>query len=351
MKIVVYTIAKDEAQFVWRWWDSAKDADEIVLVDTGSTDETVIAAETLGITVHQISVSPWRFDDARNAALALLPADADVCVSVDVDEVLRPGWREALEAQWGQANHGRYLYTWNHDEDGNPGVTYWYEKIHARHGFRWKNPVHEILQPDRIEERWVNVEGMEVHHYPDPSKSRGQYLDLLELAVREEPTNDRNAYYYARELMFYGRNAEAVEAYKRHLALPTATWPAERAASYRGLAKVDDPENRERWLIMACDESNEREPMLELAQFYHDRGDWEKCFIVCQRMLSITDQQHSYLTEKEAWGARPHDLMALSAYHLGRLTVAVEQGLCALTLEPDNERLIENLAWYRGERA
>lgn len=351
MRIVVYTISKNEDKFVWRWWDSAREADEVVLVDTGSTDSTVEAAEALGITVHHIRVSPWRFDDARNAAIALLPADADVCVSVDVDEILLPGWRQALEAQWGEANHGRYMYAWSLDADGHPDLSFWYEKIHSRHGYRWKNPVHEILQPDRIEERWVNVEGMTVHHLPDPTKSRGQYLDLLALSVREEPHNDRNAYYYARELMFYGRNEEAVEAYKRHLALPSATWAAERAASYRGLAKVDDPSNRERWLIMACDESPvDREPLLELAEFYHDKQNWEKCFTVCQRMLAITDRQQSYLSQAVAWGSRPHDLMALAAYHLGRLSVAVQQGLCALTLAPDDARLAENLEWYRGER-
>ena len=194
------------------------------------SSDLVELARSLGILVHEIRVKPWRFDDARNTALALVPADVDVCVSVDMDEVLYPGWRQALEAQWQEdTNHGRFLYTWNHDEDGNNGITYWYEKIHSRHGWRWKHPVHEILQPDRIEEKCVNVYGFELHHFADPSKSRGQYLELLELSVREDPHNDRNAFYYARELMFYGRNKEATAEFKRHLSLPNALWLPERA--------------------------------------------------------------------------------------------------------------------------
>ena len=88
MKIAVYTIALNEAQFVERWYESAKDADYLMIADTGSADGTVEKALALGINVHVISVRPWRFDDARNAALALLPDDIDYCISLDMDEVL-----------------------------------------------------------------------------------------------------------------------------------------------------------------------------------------------------------------------------------------------------------------------
>ena len=88
MKIAVYTIALNEEQFVERWYEANKDADCLVIADTGSTDNTVELARSLGILVHEIRVKPWRFDDARNTALALVPADVDVCVSVDMDEVL-----------------------------------------------------------------------------------------------------------------------------------------------------------------------------------------------------------------------------------------------------------------------
>src|SRR5258708_33154724 len=54
----------------------------------------------LGVAVHRISIRPWRFDDARNAAMALIPADVDVCCTMDMDRFLEPGWRAKLEAAW-----------------------------------------------------------------------------------------------------------------------------------------------------------------------------------------------------------------------------------------------------------
>ena len=41
MKVIVYAIAKNEAHFVNRWVDSMQEADEIIVLDTGSTDDTV----------------------------------------------------------------------------------------------------------------------------------------------------------------------------------------------------------------------------------------------------------------------------------------------------------------------
>jgi tetratricopeptide (TPR) repeat protein len=348
MKIAVYTIALNEEQFVERWYNANKDADYLVIADTGSEDKTVEIARKLGILVHEIRVKPWRFDDARNAALALVPADTDVCVSVDMDEVLYPGWREALESQWGDANHGRFLYTWNHDENGNNGLTYWYEKIHARYGFRWKHPVHEIIQPDRIEEKFVDVHGFELHHFADPTKSRAQYLDLLALSVQEDPHNDRNAFYYARELMFNGRNAEATREFKRHLSLPSAVWDAERAAGMRFLAKVDEPENAESWMLMAIKECpGDREPLIELAQHYYRTSQWEKCLDIAEKALEITVRSYNYLSEPWAWGPEPYDLAAISCHHLGLREKSIEYGEKALELSPDDGRLKANIEWYK----
>ena len=100
MKIAVYAISKNEEQFVKRFCESAKEADLILIADTGSTDNTVQVAKECGASVYEICITPWRFDKARDAALALLPKDIDVCVSLDLDEELQPGWREEIERLW-----------------------------------------------------------------------------------------------------------------------------------------------------------------------------------------------------------------------------------------------------------
>ena len=98
MKICVYAICKNERQFVERWVRSMREADDVVALDTGSTDGTVEALRAQGVSVSEKVISPWRFDAARNESMKLIPADADVCVCTDLDEEFAPGWRAALEA-------------------------------------------------------------------------------------------------------------------------------------------------------------------------------------------------------------------------------------------------------------
>ena len=150
MKIAVYGICLNEEKNVERFTASARGADLIQISDTGSTDGTVALFESLGVTVNHIRIKPWRFDDARNAALALLPGDIDVCVSLDLDTVLHPGWREALETAWlPGVNHIYYSEIWGRTADGAPR-RFLNNRVHTRHGFRWVSPCHEYLVSDRI---------------------------------------------------------------------------------------------------------------------------------------------------------------------------------------------------------
>ena len=338
MKIAVYTITKNEAKFIDRWAASCKDADYRIIIDTGSEDDTVEVAEKAGCTVHSIKISPWRFDDARNAALALVP-DVDYCIALDADEILVEGWRQHFESLDSIVTRPRYKYVWSWNPDGSEGLTYSGDKIHARKGYRWKHPVHEVITP--INGEVQGSIGLEIHHHPDPSKSRSQYLPLLELAVKEIPNDDRNRFYLGRELMFNNKNEEAKEHFLKHLEL--STWKPERATSMRYLARVTG--EAEHWLLRACAEApNRRESWVDLAKFYHDIKNWSGCYFACLRALDIKEKPLEYLCEAEAWGSMPHDLASVSAWYMGLRQQALTHAQKAFELNPYDKRIKNNLA-------
>ena len=346
MKIAVYAISKNEEMFVKRFCDSAKDADHIIIADTGSTDRTVELAKEHGADVYNICINPWRFDKARDTALALIPSDVDVCVSLDLDEELQPGWREEIERVWKEdTTRLRYKFDWG------AGIAFFYEKIHHRKGYHWHHPCHEYPVPDvRTKEVWAQTDMLLVIHKPDPTKSRGQYLDLLLLAVTEDPRCPRNAFYYARELTFYSKWQEAIDALNKYLAMPEATWPNERCYAMRLLGKSYDELKWGGlvWHRRACAEApNTREPWCDLAMACYRKGLWEECYAAASNALKITNKEAVYTMDPTVWGALPHDLLALAAHNLGMKEKAIEQGEIALKLEPQNERFIANLAYYR----
>jgi glycosyltransferase involved in cell wall biosynthesis len=351
MKVAIYTIALNEEQFVERWYESAKDADFLLIADTGSSDKTVEKAKALGINVVSINIKPWRFDWARNAAVAAIPADMDYCIALDMDEIILPGWREELEkALKDGVTRPRYQYTWSWKDkaETTPGLQYGGDKIHSRSGYIWRHPVHEVMRTYGGRQEIQGWYGLEIHHHPDNSKPRSQYLPLLGMAVEEDPDDDRNAFYYARELYFYGQLSQAANEFKRHLSLPRATWVPERAASMRYLAKIE-LENKEMWLKAAIKECpGRREPLVELSTYYYDNANWKKCYQYALEALAIVEKPLDYLCEEFAWGALPWDLAAISAYNLKDYKKALEYGEKAVNLEPSDERLISNLGYYRA---
>ena len=227
MRVYVYAICKNESKFTRRWMDSMREADGVFVLDTGSEDGTAESLRALGAAVEVEPISPWRFDTARNRSLELVPEDADICICTDLDELLHPGWRALLEAAWTPGtSRAAYRYTWNFNPDGSEGFVFWTEKAHSRHGYKWTHPVHEVLTwigPGR-EGGKVYVEGMQLDHRADDTKSRAQYLPLLELSVLEDPEDDRNLHYLGREYYFHGRWQDAITTLERHLTLPNATW-------------------------------------------------------------------------------------------------------------------------------
>lgn len=220
--VCVYAICKNESAFVDRWIDSMQEADQIIVTDTGSTDDTVEKLRSRGAIVHEETITPWRFDVARNVSLAHVPDTVDICVCTDLDETFAPGWRTALELAWEthqnssspqdpavkSARQGRYLYNWSLKPDGSPDVQFNYFKVHDRADFTWICPVHEYVGYVGSKSlQQIYIPGMVLSHYPDQSKSRGSYLGLLELAVAEDPENDRMRYYLGREYLYQDRKS------------------------------------------------------------------------------------------------------------------------------------------------
>jgi glycosyltransferase involved in cell wall biosynthesis len=344
LKIAVYTISKNEEKYVESWYESSKEADYHILADTGSTDRTVEIARDLGITVIPIHISPFRFDDARNASLAVIPSDVDYCIALDVDEVLTPGWRWYLEkAHELGIDRPSYRRIESFDENGQALTEFDGFKVHRRYNVRWVYPIHEVPQWYGKEvENKVRIDGFEIHHHQNKETSRAQYLPLLEMAVDENP-DARNLYYLGREQSYHQQNEKATQTLKKYLEL--SIFPQERSAACRILGKVD-PKNTEEWFIKGTEEYASRESILALAHHYYLTKQWDECLLVAKKALEYTQKPMGFLAENWAWNHMAHDLVAVCSWQLNDFKTAVEHGRKAVEISPNEERLISNLRFY-----
>jgi tetratricopeptide (TPR) repeat protein len=342
VKVAVYTIALNEEQNVEKYLSSVAEADVVVISDTGSTDGTIGAFRAGGATVHEISVNPFRWEVARNASLALVPSDVDVCLVLDLDDSLDEGWRDALETGWGDATIGRYKYVADQLPDGSDGTTYWGNRIHVRHGYRWVHPVYELLVADRIEEStaWLDIT---MRSGRDQTKKRN-YIEGLLLSRAESPDDPMPSRFLCR--YYWGRRMwpEAEAALRSDLELPACSDRADSmrmlgdACAHRGRAD----EALQWWRRAVAEAPNSRQPWVSLAEALAGRTDWAGSYSAAMSALAIGAEQR-VLQPTWAWRERPHLLASAAALELGMLEESQRHAELAVALAPGDQRVMANL--------
>ncbi len=345
-KICIYAISKNEENFVNRWVESMKEADEIYVLDTGSTDDTVKLLKENKVNVIEKKISPWRFDVARNESLKMLPIDTDICVCTDLDEVFEPGWRAKLEEKYELGSRVNYTYNWHINEYNVPDVTFMLNNIHPRYGYKWTHPVHEVLTSIK-KEKSITIEEIVLNHFPDIKKSRKSYLNLLELSVKEDPNDDRNMHYLGREYMYYKKWKECIETLKKHLSLKSSTWDLERAASMRYIARsylnLNNELEAENWYRKAIKEAPIiREAYVELGMLYNKQKRWLESITYLLKALTIKNKEKVYINEVFCWDSTIDDLLSINYYNLKLYDLSLYHINKAIELDKNNDRLISN---------
>lgn len=338
LRIAVYGIAKNEEAFAARWAQSAQGADEIFVLDTGSSDKTVEILQAHGVRVAVEDIRPWRFDMARNRALSHLPQDIDVAISLDLDEILLPGWREAIEKVWqDDTTFLRYPFISDWTPEGQPNIVSWGHKIHHRHKYEWKYAVHEILRP-QAEHKEVFTEELRIEHRPSPQKSNLLfYHNLLLKEFAENPQEPRYAQYLARSFFDQKNYSKALEYCETFLDFPSKiTGNQERSFTYRMAAwslQCDSEIPLEvktdqiiAFLWKAVAESpHDREAWLHLAEEMIRINNLPNAWVATLNAIHLGRSEESFRLEPKAWSEYPYILleqlssqlsaMGLSSFH------------------------------------
>jgi glycosyltransferase involved in cell wall biosynthesis len=180
-------IVKNEEQFIGKCLDSVKHiVDEMIIVDTGSTDHTVSICQSYGAKVFEI---PWteNFADARNYGLS--QATGDWILWMDADEQLDQDTAMLIrDILTEEEAHIGLIQLINYVGEGLPNLEDAYIVAHHRlirnnKGFAFKGAIHERLNVQEVvgEEAPMKVIPAKIHHY-----------GYLETVVRDRNKSDRN---------------------------------------------------------------------------------------------------------------------------------------------------------------
>ncbi len=210
-------IVKNEEDVIVRCLESVADlVDEIIIVDTGSTDRTKELVSRFTDKVYDFT---WIDDFAAARNYSFDRAAMDYCMWLDADDILKPEDREKFRgikaALSGDVDVVRMKYNTGFDDQGNVTFSYYRERIvRNRAGMRWVGAIHEVI----VTTGTVIHEDCAVTHsklHPtDPDRNLRIFEGLL---ARGETLDPRQQFYYGRELYYHKRYADALRVFENFL--------------------------------------------------------------------------------------------------------------------------------------
>lgn len=211
--ISVCMIVKNEEKVLKRCLDSIRAlADEIIIVDTGSTDTTKeIAAEY----TDKIYDFTWDYDFAAARNYSFSKATMDYIYTADADEVIDEENRQQFQllkerllpeidiVQMKYANQLAFNTTYNYDVEYRPKL---YKRLRT---FRWTDAVHEsvILEPV------VYDSDITICHLPLTNHAVRDF-DAFRRVIQKDGKLSKKLYeMYAKELFIAGQDKDFLDAY------------------------------------------------------------------------------------------------------------------------------------------
>lgn len=362
-KIAVYAICKDEAANVSAFLANVKHADQVVLLDTGSSDETpqLIVSESkklgVNVTYDEVLVDPFSFSIARNMAMNLVEKDIEYMLFLDLDERLSDGWKDklcsALQSVADQVSKPTSVnleMIFSRDDQGNPVHVYEQMKVHTR-DYKWMYSCHEVLVENNPKATFLTCrcKDVKVTHLKDESKPRSSYLSMLENDVGSIG-DQRSLYYYGRELYYNERYEDAIVLMTAAVESKKA-WKAQTAMSYAIMADCYAALGQQELVIPSLYNAALLNPMhpdhwYDLGFFYYEIGQYHLAIGYMTRAILLAQEGNRttdyVITDLSKVGWKAHDVLATCYYQLNLISNYINHCATAYKLNPTDSRILSN---------
>lgn len=215
MKISVCIITLNEEKVIKRVLTCVKKfADEIILVDTGSRDNTVEIAKLFTDKIYRFL---WVDDFSKARNYAFSKASCDYLFWIDADDVITDENINKIIDLKQSANYCdtyMFKYLCGFDENNCPSLTFYRERLIKNCELaKFEGFVHEVVKPfGKIQ--YVDIE---IEHRKEEFKNSKRNLNLYKKRLPISNFSTRDLYYYAKEYFYLGYYKTAIKLLNRYL--------------------------------------------------------------------------------------------------------------------------------------
>ncbi len=355
---------------------------EIFLLDTGSTDKTVEIAKQLGCNVEEVGEKflitltkeqadsmnlefskgkdsnivnggdkIFDYSSARNYIAEF--ASTDMIATPDCDEVYTKFNIDEINKVIEEgARQLEYNFVFSHDANGNELIKFRHCKFYNRKKLKWTGVIHEVLTPidtmDQMLPVFLGEDIVKLEHWQNEKTNRTHYLTGLAYDCFMNPTNDRNAHYFGRELFYRGYNESAIAQLKKHIDMNM--WPTERSQSMIFVGdcymNLGDKDEAFKYYNMAIEvEGNRREPFMKMAEYYFRAGKPDQTISYLNAALSIKGGDF-YANYQPYYENLPHELMYWALWQKEAHTAAKAHFDVCMGYQPFNSKYLFDMRFF-----
>ncbi len=346
-------IVRNEEDVLDRCLKSVFDlVDEIIIVDTGSTDSTKEIAYKYTDKVFDF-VWVDDFSVARNFAFS--KAKCEYLMWLDADDVLKDEDREQFKNLKNNftpdINVVMMRYNTGFDENGNVTFSYYRERIIKNNvGMLWKGAVHEVIETfGRVIYSECSVSHLKLH----PS-DKDRNLRIFENMIKKGQVLDaRQQFYYGRELYYHERYSDAIEVFENFLK-DSMAWLENKIDACRHIAYckygLGDSDGALKSLLCSFTYDLPRaEICCDIGRHFFDREDWQKAIywynvaLDCKR----NDKNGGFISPDD-YGFTPCIQICVCYSKLGDNIKAQEYNERASNFKPYSQAVIHNREYFKN---
>lgn len=217
ISISLCMIVKNEEDVLSRCLNSIKDVvDEIIIVDTGSSDNTKKIAKNFTDKIYHFN---WCDDFAKARNYSFSKATKDYILWLDADDVILPKDVKLLKSLKNDIDKNTDIvmmkYNMGTNDDNTPSLSYYRERLIKNFkNYKWVGRIHEVITPTgNVIYSDIAITHKKIH-ISDPLRN----LRIFEKMIEEnEKLDTRQKFYYAREIYYSGNFTKAIEKFNEFL--------------------------------------------------------------------------------------------------------------------------------------
>jgi glycosyltransferase involved in cell wall biosynthesis len=354
-EISLCMIVKNEEEVLGQCLTSVEDlCDEIIIVDTGSTDKTKEIAAAFTDRIYEFK---WidDFSAARNFAFS--HATKDYILWLDADDILlgedREKFKKLKKELYDAVDAVSMLYHISFDEYGKPTFSYRRNRLVRREkNFKWIGPVHEFLEVDgHIIPSDIAITHKKSEKSNDGIQSDRNLRIYENRLVKGEKFTPRDLFYFSNELKDHGKYQKAIIYYREFLATKKGWIEDEIRACinmsdcYRHLG---NPEKEIESLVMSIMYDVPRpEVSCRIGDLYKEQKKHRKA-ILWYRLAIEVDIEDTFGFVQESYSTwYPHLQLCVCYWEIGEKELSVEHNSLAKEYRPNDSQVLSNEQFFK----